>query len=344
MEFEQELGRVLLEEVLRNREIRIDRWSIEEIFAVLVETYDDKRLNGVAKKLGCGVAQAQELLRRTLPHVLEQYPRVLWALSIAAGARMLRIEMSGGGEQMALQFTPVSEERRVGLIQEFQESFSALLQEYEPFEVGVAFTGTPWSTVLLDLVRRYFRGRFLVEPCFPRLLEEPVEGFNAYREQIRAFYGLDPVEGPVVDDAAEYARALVSEASGRGWRILVQAVNGELSKDLGQAFERKKIGVLSLLDAWTLSDVLSYVDIQNLTILPSLLSQPKKEPASVSTDAGDWSRDTRGLYRYNGKMVKQDTVPDEIRRAFEQEDDVDSGAEIAADPGGSGEAHSGVEG
>ena len=148
--------------------------------------------------------------------------------------------------QMALPFEQVSEERRVSLIQQFQEDFSALLQLLEPFEVGVEFTGTAHGVVLLDLVRRYFRGRFLVEPCFPRITPEPVEGFDLYREQIRAFYGLDPLEGPVLDDREEYVQALATEAKERGWRALVQASEKGVLIDVAPAFEAQDIELLPM--------------------------------------------------------------------------------------------------
>jgi len=318
--FDQELGQAMLEEALRGREIKVEQWLLTDIFAALVETYDDKQLTELAEKLHCAdLAQARKLIRETVPRVLQHYPRVLRALAIAAGARTPHIEMShvkGEGKQMGglPEFTMISEERRITLIQQFQEEFSALLQEYIPFEVGVAFTGTPVSLVLLDLVRGYFRGRFSVEPFFPRLAQEPVEGFDAYREQIRAFYGLDPLEGPAIDDA---------QAS--GWRILVTAVGGELSKELVSAFKRSKIKILPVLNAWTLDDVLSYVDLQNLTILPALLGDPPQaekphDAAKVEIDLRDWSCDKRGLYRHKGRMVKQDTVPDEVRELLALEE------------------------
>ena len=325
--FDQELGKELLGEVLRENDVMVGRWHLSEIFAALVETYDRGQWAKLAKHLGCSSPEeARILVRRSIPRALRQHPRILRALSIAAGARVPHI-VSQEGEQVALQFTMISEERRVGLIQEFQEAFSTLLQEYEPFEVGVAFTGTAYGVVLLDLIRRYFRGRFLVEPCFPRLAEEPVEGFNDYREQIRAFYGLDPLEGPTLEDAGEYARALASEAGDRGWRVLMQAVDGDLPKSLTQAFGQKKIKLLAVLNDWTRNDVLSYVDIQNLTILPALLDPVKEEEPQESKVVDGWSVAKNGIFRHHGKIVKQDTVPQEIRQAFEVEEVPDGGEE-----------------
>jgi hypothetical protein len=262
--------------------------------------------------------EAKRLVKEKLPRVLSQYPQIIRALCLAAGARIPLIAREG---QMALPFKAVSEERRISLIQKFQEDFSALLQILEPFEVGVEFTGTIYGVVLLDLVRRYFRGRFLVEPCFPRIVPEPVEGFNVYREQIRAFYGLDPLEGPEIDDVGQYGEALATEARERGWRALVRPLEKDPLIDLASVFESQEIEVLPFLTAWTMDDVRSYADIQNLELLPSLLDLSQK-PEGRDVEDGNWTRDARGMYRLNGRLVKQDTVPEEVRMNFEAQDTV----------------------
>lgn len=210
-----------------------------------------------------------------------------------------------------MAFKPVSEERRVSLIQEFFEDFSALLQEMEPFEVGVEFTGSSHSLVLLDLVRRYFRGRFLVEPCFPQLTAGTFEELDAYKEQIRAFYGLDPLEG--------LPKVLAKEAAVRGIRVLVRAFDPDPLVDTAETFEKKGLHVVALLNDWTADDVFSYADIQNLVVfeLSTAESSEELEGEEEATEVKEWSRDTRGLYRRHGKMVKQVTVPDEVRQAFE---------------------------
>ena len=299
--FQEQVGRALLGEELKACGITVCGKPLAEIFDLLVQTHRPGQWVILARKLGCASpAEARQIIREDLPRLLAAYPRLLAALQRAAGVEgysLLRLHEEGRGV--------ITEERRVALWQKFLEDFSGIMQVLEPREVAVEFTGSPASLVLLDLVRRYFRGRFLVDACFPRAPDD-IPGLAEYMERIRAFYGLDPAE-PTPENYAEVVKR-------RGWRALVRAVGrGDAVSDPPDGLRAE---VISFLDDWSEEEIQAYIKRQNLEVGPEI---PEKVLPDTDSAAG-WTQDSMGRYRYQGKLVKREDVPAEVQTALEDND------------------------
>lgn len=312
---DREVARQLLEEELARSEIEIDGASLREIFEYLAEAPEPHhgRDRALASMMGLeagpsATRHAAYIVRRRLPRVLRRHPRLLRLLAEAAGCAIPDLAEK---EEPMKGFTEVSETRRMELLEQFQLEFGELVAKTPLEEIVLLVSGSPQSVVLLNLVRRFFRGRIpvgVIFTCLPkRDGKEIVPGLGAYLESLRIYYGLDPfdpftpealkayAEGNTLGCLKEAVRIIGVKG---GWKVLVCAVlESDPVFDLpAEAFQQKEKGskpsmvLMSFLEGWTPDDVVTHAQVQDLILfLPAVLSMVKGGSEEEGVD-GDSSK------------------------------------------------------
>jgi hypothetical protein len=284
--FSEELGQSLLVEQLLENDVRVDGLKISKLFEELEQLYplNNNKWNILAKHLGFGSGlEAEYFCWKVLPEILEkENPKLLEALYLAAGQ-----EYHNKGGEME---TNISQEQRTMLIQNFWEDLSAIMTARDLTEVAVEFTGDPRSLVLLHLVKRYFRGRFVLPTIFTANPQDKKR--IQYMEQIRARFGLDPIDA--------YDKQIFDLEE-----IQVVLVAGE--SRLETVYKNENISTEPILKAWNKSAIDSYIKMENLLVYD--------EPV-LENPLDGWTKDNGGRYHHKGKIVATANVPDEVKEAL----------------------------
>lgn len=209
---EGEAQRLMLLDALAKCPIEICGHPIAAVFEVLASAPRRGVWQHVASELGLvKVRSAEYVIRHVLPRALVRCPDVLAALCGASRMgmdlpdeiRQLIVELAKGDTMTEAPdgIRPTKEQtqrvgieqRRYELIDAFQAMTGDITARFEPPEVFVEFTGSPWSVSLWWMLRRTFGGRVQFRTFTP-LIDGMGTDFLDYYRDILLYFGVDPVQ------------------------------------------------------------------------------------------------------------------------------------------------------
>jgi hypothetical protein len=326
-EVDREVARLVLDDVLRREDVEIDGHSLRQIFEEIAASPGSGRgmWRHLAERLGYDDPNGvKRLVRERLPEVLRRRPELLRALADAAGMDVTCIR-----KEARVPYTQTEDRRMTELLRQFEQEFHQAMVELEPGEIALEITGSPHSIALASLVTRYFHGRLKTLVLFAQLPQEPVAGLDQYLEEYRLYYGLDPL----VIQTPETVAAFTSEGAEGFWQEAARLLKGrdgvrtvvcavarkDPAVNVAEFYTEAGIKVASLLDEWTVDDVYTYLDQNQLQALDTFTVQlfAEREEKAKTEDrkryrqlAKEYTVDGEGRYVRNGVVISEKLLPE----------------------------------
>jgi len=300
-EFRQELLRVVDE--LGPDYAELCGVPLSDVFEALVETYTPQgNERALAALWDCSPMEAFERIRVDLPRLLKRRPRLLDALTRAAGVP--RDQMEG---------TTMDERKRNDLVRAALTKLDEIRDSIPAPEILVEYTGSVESLVLLHLVHRIYHKRIRMGLLFLARMDPEWEPVRAYLEETTRMFGLRPIE-PHNEQAfqirvwtgdsklLEAVRDWVGPGEGgEGYRVVLRATARDRIFDCSDTFDHDGMETHIVLGDWPPEGFLAYVDWHQLEVLDAaekatrygqrVVAAPALEGMEPFVAAWPWNKD-----------------------------------------------------
>ncbi len=244
---------------------------LSDVFDALIETYTPQGNEGALAELwGCTPMVAFERIRVDLPRLLNRLPRLLSALTRAAGVPP-EVLMKGA--------TTMNETQRNDLVRSALTKIDEIRDSIPASEILVEFTGSVESLVLLHLVKRTYHNRIRMGLLFLARLDSAWAPVGDYLEETTQMFGLTPIE-PHNEQAfqtrvwtadskfLEAVRERVGPGKdGEGYRVVLRATKRDRVLDSGETFNADGMETRIVLGDWPAEGFLAYADWHQLVLL-----------------------------------------------------------------------------